>query len=366
MSGLSLLSRPLLINETKEKKTNKRKFDDFSGIPKELVSIITCPICLEFIDGKLYQCILGHVICSVCILKINKCPICRSKIEIEDNKIQCLGIEKLREIISIPCNYYEKGCVKQLKYSEFRSHLKTCAHRNISCFLKLMTQRSEGCTWEGSAEDAIAHVINFHKDKVNKPGLFDRTDFLINDGFVDRSSKAFSDEFVKAEHGIWANLLTAKPGGWTYIFKTKNYGHIALRIDSYNKKSGVRLTVVAFQMPSFVRYLRYKITLKFVPIPILIPSTLDLLPPGPPPPDIKNNTIIGTPIPYCAVESREERRGMKIDLPPHELIKEYKLEISGSFIRVGTLDQDHELSAGDIDSEDIFGLGKKEESDDDE
>ena len=41
--------------------------------------LLECPVCTETIKSvPVYQCANGHVICKICIEKLNNCPICRN------------------------------------------------------------------------------------------------------------------------------------------------------------------------------------------------------------------------------------------------------------------------------------------------
>ena len=41
--------------------------------------LLECPVCMETIKSvPVYQCANGHVICKICIEKLNNCPICRN------------------------------------------------------------------------------------------------------------------------------------------------------------------------------------------------------------------------------------------------------------------------------------------------
>ena len=48
-------------------------------IEEYLRDLLECPVCMETIKSvPVYQCTNGHVICKVCIEKLNNCPICRN------------------------------------------------------------------------------------------------------------------------------------------------------------------------------------------------------------------------------------------------------------------------------------------------
>ena len=55
--------------------TNQTSID----IEEYLRDLLECPVCMETIKSvPVYQCTNGHVICKVCIEKLDNCPICRN------------------------------------------------------------------------------------------------------------------------------------------------------------------------------------------------------------------------------------------------------------------------------------------------
>ena len=53
--------------------TNQNSTDEF------LRDLLECPVCMETIKSvPVYQCTNGHVMCKICIEKLNNCPICRN------------------------------------------------------------------------------------------------------------------------------------------------------------------------------------------------------------------------------------------------------------------------------------------------
>ena len=52
---------------------NQNSTDEF------LRDLLECPVCMETIKSvPVYQCTNGHVMCKICIEKLNNCPICRN------------------------------------------------------------------------------------------------------------------------------------------------------------------------------------------------------------------------------------------------------------------------------------------------
>ena len=54
-------------------------YQNSSDFEEYIRDLLECPVCMETIKSvPVYQCANGHVICKVCIEKLNKCPICRN------------------------------------------------------------------------------------------------------------------------------------------------------------------------------------------------------------------------------------------------------------------------------------------------
>lgn len=45
-----------------------------------IMAALECPICLDTIPAPAYQCVNGHLICLMCRVKTEKCPVCRIKL----------------------------------------------------------------------------------------------------------------------------------------------------------------------------------------------------------------------------------------------------------------------------------------------
>ena len=59
----------------------------------ELRKSLECPVCFETPKaGPLYQCQNGHILCSVCIDKVQECPQCR--VNLPSIRIRCLFAEQ--------------------------------------------------------------------------------------------------------------------------------------------------------------------------------------------------------------------------------------------------------------------------------
>jgi hypothetical protein len=89
-------------------------------VDKTAIKEFECPICLNIMLGvcELNKC--GHLFCSACINKINKCSVCQSK-EIKYHHSEYLT----RKVFNFKVNCYIEGCGTVFKLAEAEEHLNT-------------------------------------------------------------------------------------------------------------------------------------------------------------------------------------------------------------------------------------------------
>lgn len=92
-----------------------------------------CPICMSFMAGHIYQCVLGHVVCASCLKNIlrntrRSCPSCRKLFRQDITKIpRNRSLEDLREKMFCPCPY--DGCDEMVLHGDMASHKQHCVHK---------------------------------------------------------------------------------------------------------------------------------------------------------------------------------------------------------------------------------------------
>ncbi|KAL1461186.1 hypothetical protein WDU94_013109, partial [Cyamophila willieti] len=64
---------------------------------QSVIQLLECPVCLENISPPVTQCYNGHLICSPCRTRSEKCPICRVTL---GNKGRCLIADKLHLLLT--------------------------------------------------------------------------------------------------------------------------------------------------------------------------------------------------------------------------------------------------------------------------
>jgi len=92
---------------------------------------LTCPVCMQFMDNKIFMCEKSHTVCDSCrkdilIQAVNnnhqvKCPICR---EVSSLEIRNLPLESLAAIQPIVCRI--EGCKQSFPASQREKHEKEC------------------------------------------------------------------------------------------------------------------------------------------------------------------------------------------------------------------------------------------------
>jgi hypothetical protein len=52
--------------------------ETYVDLNDQLIRLFECPVCFEHIVPPIFQCLLGHLICSKCVLMCENCPTCRN------------------------------------------------------------------------------------------------------------------------------------------------------------------------------------------------------------------------------------------------------------------------------------------------
>jgi hypothetical protein len=98
---------------------------------QELRDILECPVCLTYaVKGPIKGCKNGHNICNFCQPKLTKnvCPTCRENID-----VRSLQLEKMRQLISFPCQFVSNGCQIEMKLNQLETHYQECNYADLYC-----------------------------------------------------------------------------------------------------------------------------------------------------------------------------------------------------------------------------------------
>lgn len=99
--------------------------ENLIGVYLKLLSVLECPVCLEYLTKPVAMCNEGHALCSKCKSSISSgCPLCRSPI----SSTRGLILDQIIETLLYPC--YKMGCGSLLKRSDAESHDLNCTLEN--------------------------------------------------------------------------------------------------------------------------------------------------------------------------------------------------------------------------------------------
>ncbi|XP_023240760.1 E3 ubiquitin-protein ligase Siah1-like [Centruroides sculpturatus] len=118
-----------------------------------LMALFECPVCYDYMTPPTFQCPEGHTICSRCKTQVRQCPVCRGELR----NFRNLTLEKLAEIIALPCIYKENGCPEKRLLKDRKVHELHCSFRTCSC-----PSLDEACDWEGVYQQIIPHLTENH------------------------------------------------------------------------------------------------------------------------------------------------------------------------------------------------------------
>lgn len=150
-----------------------------------ILSILECPVCLEYMIPPIFQCQNQHLICSKCHTNQTRCPICRGMMK----GVRNLCMEKVTEYISYPCKNDGNGCNAMLRLDQKEHHEKICLKSGqYRCLLPMTGQNIKECLWIGPFEKADAHIRQTHSHLIKNS----------NDG----SFNLYASEFINYQYYI--------------------------------------------------------------------------------------------------------------------------------------------------------------------
>ncbi|RLN23851.1 hypothetical protein C2845_PM07G02710 [Panicum miliaceum] len=142
-----------------EESCRKRKDGSPTSVTVEL-EVLDCPVCYEPLRPPIFQCAVGHLICSSCCGKLprpKKCHHCSC----ESDYNRCHGIEKIIGSIQVPCSNTKYGCSMKTSYYEREDHETTCPRAPCFC-------PDTSCSFSGSTGMLQEHFIDEHQWRSTK------------------------------------------------------------------------------------------------------------------------------------------------------------------------------------------------------
>lgn len=129
-----------------------------TSLKNEVIQLITCGVCCEFIGTEIFQCAMGHIYCIRCASSLNTCASCRSPMPVNGARtgIRNRALERLLSCYGdLPC--LQEGCEVALPFHELEEHYRCCTHRVIKCPCR-------DCTWTGPISDIKCHIMVGHDE----------------------------------------------------------------------------------------------------------------------------------------------------------------------------------------------------------
>ncbi|XP_047059575.1 E3 ubiquitin-protein ligase SINA-like 5 [Lolium rigidum] len=117
--------------------------------------LLDCPVCSNPLSPPIFQCSLGHFICSVGTEKA--CAVCSRPIS-DSRPIshRCHAVERIVGSVLFPCSYHTHGCTGVIPYHQKAEHEKACPH--VPCFCPV-----KGCCFTGMTTALVDHFTAQHK-----------------------------------------------------------------------------------------------------------------------------------------------------------------------------------------------------------
>ena len=98
--------------------------DDLHDLRNFFIKELECPVCFEVPETTpIYQCANQHIHCDKCHPKLDRCPICRITINLNDRSLLA---EKIHEKVLVACKYKGECSVRKVNISELLEHEAMC------------------------------------------------------------------------------------------------------------------------------------------------------------------------------------------------------------------------------------------------
>ncbi|GJM96020.1 hypothetical protein PR202_ga12822 [Eleusine coracana subsp. coracana] len=141
---------------------------DKIGVKMEM-SVLDCPVCYEPLSPPIFQCGVGHVLCSTCCTQLTKCPLCSGTAF-----QRCFAMERVVESVVVPCSFAKDGCAQEIAYLNKKKHEETCRYGPCFC-------PESGCNFTGPSTALLDHFTT-HKWPSTPFKYFMQFDLIIRPG----------------------------------------------------------------------------------------------------------------------------------------------------------------------------------------
>nr|CAB3463969.1 unnamed protein product [Digitaria exilis] len=117
---------------------------------------IDCVICFLPLKPPIFQCDVGHVVCSRCSERqgeATNCHECRAPTP--GGYTRCHAMERVVDAIRVPCPHAAHGCTHRPSYHARDAHAVACPHAPCHC-------PGDACVFAGSPEALAGHLAAAH------------------------------------------------------------------------------------------------------------------------------------------------------------------------------------------------------------
>jgi len=139
----------------------------------ELLSVLECPVCMEYMRPPITLCVNGHNICDICRPKLDDCPTCRKQFLSTRN----VGLEKLAQMLKYPCTYRKFGCKEVFAHDKLDEHKANCRYGQLKCPVINLPLFIE-CDWTGNYSEIKNHLMKHHPEMCLDYGEVESRHFL--------------------------------------------------------------------------------------------------------------------------------------------------------------------------------------------
>nr|CAB3463970.1 unnamed protein product [Digitaria exilis] len=123
---------------------------------------LRCGVCFLALRPPIFQCEVGHVVCSSCRDKLedesaaagNKCHVCGVAMTTRGYR-RCHAMERLVDSIRVPCPYATHGCAATPAFHGRDAHALACPHAPCPC-------PGKACGFVGSTAALLDHFAATH------------------------------------------------------------------------------------------------------------------------------------------------------------------------------------------------------------
>ncbi|XP_053603162.1 uncharacterized protein LOC128671065 isoform X2 [Plodia interpunctella] len=203
--GTELADAAPSTSQSQHNREKKRRDDHDDSEPssvkefnQNLLRLLECPVCLEWMEPPIAQCRRGHLVCTACRGRLAACPVCRTTFSSVRNR----AMEGVSELLRYPCRH---GCGREVRLRRRTQHEASCAARKYQCPVAACAQRSPLAMHE------LAHHFQSKHVDVLKTGRKHKFSMKVN-------SEHHDDWIIMALHEFFHLRVDVDVRNWGVVF----------------------------------------------------------------------------------------------------------------------------------------------------